>query len=229
MERYEKGIHMKYKSLKTCAAVLLLLSCNLANAGLMVTNVDLTITGVSGNYSSVSVDDVFQFTAIYDDASTHMLNEDTKSLCLTTHVSSPGVNCASSHNPSSYNFFSNASLNFNMMFDTTALLNANGAFYDRHNHTREWTYQTAANGYLYFNQYDDAMTSGLTSGNPASTSGYTNMYYIDVQGNAHQTQILFAQGQVSTHAYLDVPEPSTLAIFALGMIGLASRRFKKQS
>ena len=27
----------------------------------------------------------------------------------------------------------------------------------------------------------------------------------------------------------DVPEPSTFAIFALGMIGLASRRFKKQS
>jgi hypothetical protein len=27
----------------------------------------------------------------------------------------------------------------------------------------------------------------------------------------------------------DIPEPSTLAIFALGMIGLASRRFKKQS
>ncbi|WP_259364972.1 MULTISPECIES: PEP-CTERM sorting domain-containing protein [unclassified Colwellia] len=27
----------------------------------------------------------------------------------------------------------------------------------------------------------------------------------------------------------DVPEPTTLAIFALGMIGLASRRFKKQS
>lgn len=28
---------------------------------------------------------------------------------------------------------------------------------------------------------------------------------------------------------IDVPEPSTIAIFALGMIGLASRRFKKQS
>lgn len=28
---------------------------------------------------------------------------------------------------------------------------------------------------------------------------------------------------------ISVPEPSTLAIFALGMIGLASRRFKKQS
>ncbi len=28
---------------------------------------------------------------------------------------------------------------------------------------------------------------------------------------------------------VDVPEPSTLAVFALGMIGLASRRFKKKS
>jgi hypothetical protein len=26
----------------------------------------------------------------------------------------------------------------------------------------------------------------------------------------------------------EVPEPSTLAIFALGLMGLASRRFKKQ-
>ena len=33
----------------------------------------------------------------------------------------------------------------------------------------------------------------------------------------------------STALVRDVPEPSTLAIFALGMIGLASRRFKKQS
>jgi len=31
-----------------------------------------------------------------------------------------------------------------------------------------------------------------------------------------------------TFSYNSVPEPSTLAIFALGMIGLASRRFKKQ-
>ncbi|MEW6992546.1 PEP-CTERM sorting domain-containing protein [Colwelliaceae bacterium 6441] len=34
---------------------------------------------------------------------------------------------------------------------------------------------------------------------------------------------------VSIKTPTDVPEPSTLAIFALGMIGLASRRFKKQS
>jgi hypothetical protein len=34
---------------------------------------------------------------------------------------------------------------------------------------------------------------------------------------------------VFIHRSVEVPEPSTLAIFALGMIGLASRRFKKQS
>jgi len=41
-------------------------------------------------------------------------------------------------------------------------------------------------------------------------------------------------GSYATWSYVanstnQVPEPSTLAIFALGMIGLASRRFKKQS
>ena len=35
-------------------------------------------------------------------------------------------------------------------------------------------------------------------------------------------------GSGSLNTGTSVPEPSTLAIFALGMIGLASRRFKKQ-
>jgi len=39
-----------------------------------------------------------------------------------------------------------------------------------------------------------------------------------------------SQAEVSAlYSATDVPEPSTLAIFALGMMGLASRRFKKQS
>ncbi len=41
-------------------------------------------------------------------------------------------------------------------------------------------------------------------------------------GNQHQL------GEIEFYG-TKVPEPSTLAIFALGMIGLASRRFKKQS
>jgi hypothetical protein len=35
-------------------------------------------------------------------------------------------------------------------------------------------------------------------------------------------------GRVKSLSVVNVPEPSTLTIFALGMIGLASRRFKKQ-
>jgi hypothetical protein len=228
MERYEKGIHMKYKSLKTCAAVLLLLSCNLANAGLMVTNVDLTITGVSGNYSSVSVDDVFQFTAIYDDASTHFLANETQSICLTTHVSSPGVDCVNSLNASGFNFLSNASLNFIMMFDTTALLDANGSFYDRNAGPSQYTYQRASAAALHFWQMDDTIAGQFDTSTPGA-AGQVHLYYRDGTNEKRSSRVTWTWGEASTKEYLDVPEPSTLAIFALGMIGLVSRRFKKQS
>jgi len=49
--------------------------------------------------------------------------------------------------------------------------------------------------------------------------------------NIHYTNIgaAYAKIDFTYEQSTDVPEPSTLAIFALGMIGLASRRFKKQS
>jgi hypothetical protein len=65
----------------------------------------------------------------------------------------------------------------------------------------------------------------------------TDMHF-DGSGNAFQiAQSSLGNGTAPSHGNLatfrmssiDVPEPSTLAIFALGMIGLASRRFKKQS
>ena len=46
----------------------------------------------------------------------------------------------------------------------------------------------------------------------------------NAQTTIHSGSIVFASVRSNS-----VPEPSTLAIFALGMIGLASRRFKKQS
>jgi len=53
-----------------------------------------------------------------------------------------------------------------------------------------------------------------------------------VSGNG--TGRAFASGELSGFAYyhdtvVDVPEPTTLAIFALGIMGLAARKFKKQS
>jgi hypothetical protein len=47
--------------------------------------------------------------------------------------------------------------------------------------------------------------------------------------NLISEKIINVGGLVLIKDRVDVPEPTTLAIFALGMIGLASRRFKKQS
>ena len=59
----------------------------------------------------------------------------------------------------------------------------------------------------------------------SSTTGNTNTL-IDDPSFWFQL-VPFQADYVNNKASTDVPEPSTLAIFALGMIGLASRRFKK--
>jgi hypothetical protein len=70
-----------------------------------------------------------------------------------------------------------------------------------------------------------ASVSNLTVGQATLHQGY---YDILTGGNT----IYSLNGKTSVASEIitaSVPEPSTLAIFALGMIGLASRRFKKQS
>jgi len=61
----------------------------------------------------------------------------------------------------------------------------------------------------------------------------TMSFFGFIGGAVSQVEII-ADSDPTYHAFdnvsyrtVDVPEPSTLAIFALGMIGLASRRFKK--
>ncbi len=61
----------------------------------------------------------------------------------------------------------------------------------------------------------DQLTFSINTTTLSSSSGNYSISEVEVFGEAS------GQGNVS------VPEPSTLAIFALGMIGLASRRFKK--
>ncbi len=54
-------------------------------------------------------------------------------------------------------------------------------------------------------------------------TGRNTLIYSDIGYRSSWTGVAMVRSGFS------VPEPSTLAIFALGMIGLASRRFKKQS
>lgn len=64
-------------------------------------------------------------------------------------------------------------------------------------------------------------------------SGVNTTFYAVIDGVAHRSNAHVNGNQrhdiyTGTSTTMEVPEPSTLAIFALGMIGLASRRLKKQ-
>lgn len=59
------------------------------------------------------------------------------------------------------------------------------------------------------------------------TSVYSDIASCDKNHCPARDNLDVATSTTLTGRYVDVPEPSTLAILALGMIGLASRRFKK--
>ena len=67
---------------------------------------------------------------------------------------------------------------------------------------------------------------GGTYTTAANETSLTVRYRINGSGTGRAA---FSLDDFYVQTEVTVPEPSTLAIFALGMIGLASRRFKKQS
>jgi Trk-type K+ transport system membrane component len=76
--------------------------------------------------------------------------------------------------------------------------------------------------------FSSASNAGLIYG--ISNSGYF-IGYDTTTGNSLPAffQTAFSRDDTLMHIPIAVPEPSTLAIFVLGMIGLISRQFKKQS
>jgi len=103
--------------------------------------------------------------------------------------------------------------------------------------------QTHTNGKVWSNHnlLDPSILSGAiyengyfsVSDNSSEESGHIDR----IGGKYYYTSNTTISGSLSNPTYgvalvrnvAEVPEPSTLAIFALGMMGLASRRFKKQS
>jgi hypothetical protein len=71
--------------------------------------------------------------------------------------------------------------------------------------------------------YTRHITAGRGTGQLAYVSG------LGVDWNSYRNNTNNNYSTMLVRQANHVPEPSTLAIFALGMIGLASRRFKKQS
>jgi hypothetical protein len=83
----------------------------------------------------------------------------------------------------------------------------------------------------FFNIEYDGFTDIFTASVLGLSAGThtISMAIADVNDNSWDSTVFIQAGSFSDTDTTDVPEPSTLAIFALSLMGLASRRFKKQS
>ena len=82
--------------------------------------------------------------------------------------------------------------------------------------------------------YPQALPAAWSNATISGVSNNFDLSYYEQTGSNFRASVAgWESATITTYssAYTptSVPEPSTLAIFALGMIGLASRRFKKQS
>ncbi len=94
---------------------------------------------------------------------------------------------------------------------------------------------TSPRGYIW-GVYDDL---SINSGYAYMSVGATTMtslagaqskaFNVDSYNSGIYDDLGFFVVSTQPRDQIDVPEPSTLAIFALGIMGLAARRFKKQS
>lgn len=89
--------------------------------------------------------------------------------------------------------------------------------------------------FVNFKEYTDVLTLIISDdgtffdelpGNISESYKQTDLRFTILSGNDRQVMDYGFTSSILTN---DVPEPSTLAIFALGLMGLGLRRFKKQS
>jgi hypothetical protein len=83
-----------------------------------------------------------------------------------------------------------------------------------------------SNGDLYSVTMDALSLNGITGFKLDLFLGPNNRIGFSDNSNGN---IVLAEFQVTSNESVAVPEPSTIAIFALGLMGLVSRRFKKQA
>jgi hypothetical protein len=159
-------------------------------------------------------------------------------------ISESGITYSSTHSSSVYGYESSYGFSGNGLWNGMDMLGLNtqiGAM------TIE--FDTAVAEVLAFVNYIDTWSGSArisvfdssfslleTSALTFSTGGVANSGF-DLGFKRNTNEIKYIQfidqgiglNNLRSFASTDVPEPSTLAIFALGIMGLASRRFKKQS
>lgn len=225
---------MKFKFMQAIVVGLMLFVCNIANATLITEVWSFKIKhsdDFSDGYLTKSANDEFSIRLIFDDESliTNKYYDDgtVESLCVGTLIDTVG--CTASTNAftsvSDMDFFG-----FDGLFDVTALESDGGYFYDASNlhyaQRKEFNGVDAAstsifNDVLSFS-FDDLSRIGLDA------SGTLSFKYKSTNGDSLNSTYSLALSNRFVET-VNVPEPSTLAIFALSMVGLASRRLKNSS
>ena len=205
---------MKLKFLQAAVAALMLSVCNLANAGLIIDNgTDIVNTGGSCSSCGSSgwqVFDDFTLTQSYDldyldiDFSTRSYADVEFSIWSNT--------------------LSDKLFTYNYSWTAGSFITNVNSFNDNVTVSLELgnTSLTAGTYYLSIHGTDTyVMRDGSGSHLQFATSGLTD--YSTQTQNVRGSDLHFRLYSDAT----EVPEPSTLAIFTLGIMGLTARRFKK--
>ncbi|WP_259366878.1 PEP-CTERM sorting domain-containing protein [Colwellia sp. BRX8-7] len=228
---------MNIKYLKGAFASLILCISSLANAGLI--SYELEDIATFSNYRDYNVAQTFTgngFVGMYGNSFAHLfrLENDQNQAQNNIQIDISGL-LGNSINSAYLSFRLMTSVdgptNFNIDgYNSDGRLRHlqgfNDSQYGRSSYVTDGT--TAIQSFDITSILNTALSSNETwlGLNVYRTSGDSQWTYTPTTGDARDSAMLRLNVDYNT---TEVPEPSTLAIFALGMIGLASRRFKKQS
>lgn len=215
---------MKFQIFRALTLSILLITSNIVSAGLITdTNNDTFIDNTSGlEWMDFGINNQYSFNQVKGLLTTTYLGWElaNQDQVLAMYDNAFGVDSQALPDGSPYFRYGYRSKTF--LLDT----------FDKMGYAFKSSYWSAAYGwflndesklsYFDFQVFAQAALTEVygTKNNPDEDIDTVKPYYSTMLVRTFSTQDDVTQ---------DVPEPSTLAIFALGMIGLASRRFKNQS
>jgi hypothetical protein len=203
-----------------------------AHAKLIKFTMDMEVSlATNSPYLTVAKGDTFQFIAIYDDESQHAYAFNGSLVCLAEYASLHPSECDVTSDK--LDWLDNPTLNIGDLFDVEEMIKDGGAFWtDKQYYWAKAPFSFAVHkiepdvaGYhgitfSYFSQVVDG--AGKVYVYEHSSFDYGFVYFDNNNKLQHDT-VHYTMSNLNYVAY-NVPEPSTLAIFALGIMGLASRR-----